>query len=179
MTYDSKRHLYSFIKTRNPAILLKYKKLSNSIRNLQKKEQSNIAYQCKTNPKKFWNYVNSKFKNKNNIGNLDFINSLGKEEITSNDTTKTEIFNSFFSTIFVKEENTNFTPLENVSIVIPMENLVINELDIIKRLDKLDINKAPGPKNFIWSKTWNCRWTKSNFQLFTPKSYSSCRLESR
>ena len=41
----------SFIKTRNPAILLKYKKLSNTIReqtrNLQfpkKKEQNNIAH---------------------------------------------------------------------------------------------------------------------------------------
>ena len=47
--------------------------------------------------------------------------------------------------MFVKEENTNFTPLENVSNDISMENLVINELDIIKRLDKIDVNKSPGP----------------------------------
>ena len=91
---NKKRMWNSFIKTRNPAILLKYKRLSNNIReqtrSLQKEEQNNIAYQCKTNPKKFWNYVNSKFKNKNKIGNLSFINSLGKEEITNDDTTKTE-----------------------------------------------------------------------------------------
>ena len=97
---NKKRTWNSFIKTRNPAILLKYKRLSNNIREqtrrLQKEEQNKIAYQCKTNPKKFWNYVNSKFKNKNKIGNLSFINSLGKEEITNNDTTKTEILNSFF-----------------------------------------------------------------------------------
>jgi len=67
------------------------------------------------------------------------------EEITSNDTTKTEILNSFFSSVFVKEENTNFTPHENVKNVISMEKLVINELDILKRLDKIDNNKSPGP----------------------------------
>jgi len=49
--------------------------------------------------------------------------------------------------VFVKEENTIFTPLENVSNVISMENLVINELDrpILKRLHKIDINESPGP----------------------------------
>jgi len=80
-----------------------------------------------------------------NIGNLTFINSLGKKEIISNDTTITEILNSFSSSVFVKEENTNFTPLEHLSNVISMKKQVINELDILKRIDKIDINKSPGP----------------------------------
>lgn len=146
---EKKRTWNSFIKTRNPAILLKYKRLTNNIReqtrNIQKIEQKNIAHQCKTNPKKFWNYVNSKFKNKNKIGNLSFINNLGKEEVTDSDTIKTEVLNSFFSSVFVKEDNTNFTQLDNIPAAIPMENLIINEIDVLKRLDKLDKNKSPGP----------------------------------
>jgi len=47
--------------------------------------------------------------------------------------------------VFVKEENISFTPLENVTNVISLEKLVMNELDILKRLDKIDINKSPGP----------------------------------
>jgi len=35
--------------------------------------------------------------------------------------------------------------LENVSNIISMENLVKNEFDILKKLDKIDINKSPGP----------------------------------
>ena len=152
---DKKRTWDSFIKNRILAILLKYKRLSiyQSIYISQyqrtnsqspKKEQNSISYQCKTNPKKFWNYIDNKFKNKNKIGNLSFINCLGKEEITNNDTTKTEILNSFFSSVFVKEGNTNFTHLDNIPNAIPMENLIINEIDVLKRLDKLDINKSPG-----------------------------------
>jgi len=144
---DKRRTWNSFIKTRNPAILLKYKNLViifviTHITFKKRTEQDRIS--MKTNPKKCWNYVNSKFKNKNIIGNLTFINSLGKEEITSNDTIKTEILNSFFSSVFVKEDNTNFTPLQNLSNVLSMGNLVIYELDILKNWDTTVINKSPG-----------------------------------
>jgi len=50
-----------------------------------------------------------------------------------------------FGPVFIKEDNTNFTPLENVTNVISVKKLVKNELDILKRLDKIDINKSPGP----------------------------------
>ena len=73
--------------------------------NLQKQEQKTLHINVKPI------LTNSKFKNKNRIGNLSFINSLEKEEITSNDTTKTEILNSFFSSAFVEEENTDSIPL--------------------------------------------------------------------
>jgi hypothetical protein len=89
--------------------------------------------------------VNNKFTTKNTIGNLSFINSLGKEEITKSDTTKSEILNSFFSSVFVKEENTNFSRLDNIPIATPMEHLIINEFEVLKKLVKVDINKSPGP----------------------------------
>jgi len=42
----------------------KYKDIRNEVRNntrqLNKDEQNNFAIECKSNPKKFWNYINSK-----------------------------------------------------------------------------------------------------------------------
>ena len=47
--------------------------------------------------------------------------------------------------MFVKEENTNFIHLNNNANVKSMENLIINDFDALKRLDKIDINTSPGP----------------------------------
>jgi hypothetical protein len=96
-------------KTRNPAIILKYKKLSNNIQekthNLQKKNKVKLHISVKPIQKTFGIIP---IANSKKLRNLNFINSLGKEEITSNDTTKTEVLNPFFSSVFAKEENTNF-----------------------------------------------------------------------
>ena len=78
------------------------------------------------------------------MGNLRFINSLGLEKITSNDTTKKEILNSFLSSVFVREENTTVINLDNISNVISMENIIIDDVDVLNRLDKIDVNKSPG-----------------------------------
>ena len=86
--------------------------LQNDTRNIQQNEQINIANQCKRNPKKFWNFVDSKFKNKNKVGNLNFRNSNDTEEVTSNDSQKAEILNAYFSSVFVKEDNIDFDHLK-------------------------------------------------------------------
>jgi len=56
--------------------------------------------------------VNS--EKKNEIGNLSFKNSIGIEETTNNDNTKAEILNNFFTGVFVKEDNTEFTRLNHI-----------------------------------------------------------------
>ena len=71
------------------------------------------------------------------------------KKITSNDTTKTEILNSFFSIMFVKEENSNFILLDNISIVKSMENLIINDVDVSKRLEKLILINILDQMEFI------------------------------
>jgi len=138
-----------FYKIRNPAILLKYKRISNIVRNhtcnLQTKDQNqtDIALQCKTNPKKFWNFVNSKFKNK--ICNLSFKNSIGIEETTNNEKTKAEILNNFFTSVFAKEDNTEFTHLNHIPNIPNMDFPIINEEDILNRLKQINNDKSPGP----------------------------------
>ena len=138
-------------KNRNLAILLEYKRISNIVRNqtrsLQKKEQTDIALQCETNQKKYWNFVDSKFKNENKIGNLSFKNGIGIEEITNNEITKAaaEILNNFFTSVFVKEDNTDFIPLNHIPNIPNVDLPIINEEDILIRLNKINISKSPGP----------------------------------
>ena len=98
---SEKKHAWKmFIKCRKPEALYNYKKIRNKVRNetrnVYKSEQRNVANQSKVNPKKFWNYVNSKFKTNNKIGNLRHLNSMGIEEIIYDDITKTDILNQFF-----------------------------------------------------------------------------------
>jgi len=83
-----------------------YKKLSDEVRNdtrlLDKIEQNNIAFPSKSNPKKFWSYINSKVKSYNKIG--DLINNKNDSTsqilaITNED--KVDIFNNYFSSVFI------------------------------------------------------------------------------
>ena len=145
-----KRKLFkNYIKTRNPSIILKYKRISNLVREetrkLQKSEELNIAKECKQNPKKFWNYVNSKFKSINKIGNLKYINEFGQEEITNDEKTKCNILNDLFASVYIKEDNNNFNKLCNIDNQISMDQLVITYEDILQKLSQINVNKSAGP----------------------------------
>mgnify|MGYP003555778410 CR=1 FL=1 len=116
----NKKHAWNrFLKTKNPASLLEYKKLSNSIRHqtrlIKISEQTDIAHQCRSNPKKFWNYVNSKFKSKNKISDLSLTSSTGTKDTTNNDSTKAEVLNNFFTSVFVTEDDSHFTKLNSIT----------------------------------------------------------------
>jgi len=63
-----------FIKSKDIVEYNKYKDIRNEVRNntrqLYTDKQNNIAEECKSNPKMFWNYINSKTKRHNKIGDL-------------------------------------------------------------------------------------------------------------
>jgi len=69
--------LEKIIRFKNHSDYCKYKKLRDEVRNdtrlLDKIEQNNISLLSKSNPKKFWSYINSKVRIYNQIG--DLINS--------------------------------------------------------------------------------------------------------
>jgi len=116
---------------------------------LQRKDQTDIALQWKTNPKKFWNFVNSKFKNKNKISNVIFKNSIGIEETTNNENTKAKILNNVFTSVFLKEYNTEFTHLNHIPNLTNMDFPIINEEDILNRLKKLILINLRDLMNYI------------------------------
>ena len=61
---------------------LEFKKVRNQVKSLVKKAKQNmekdIAKNAKTNPKKFWQYVNSKRKTKSGIAELKYKNDKGE-----------------------------------------------------------------------------------------------------
>ena len=69
-----------------------YKKTRNRLRKETRKlarlEQRNIASVCKGNPKKFWKYVRSKTKVRNDIGHLKITDESGKVNFVSDDKVK-------------------------------------------------------------------------------------------
>jgi hypothetical protein len=106
-------------------------------------EQNNIAVLSKSNPKKFWSYVNSKVTSHNLIG--DLINtknvSTGQKLATTNEE-KVDILNDYFSSVFI-EENHEEVEEEAISDIPNMDKIVIDKDIILKKL--LNINKSAGP----------------------------------
>jgi len=58
---------------------------------MYKDELNNIATECKSKPKKFWNYINSKTKSHNKIDELSYTNDHGVETVVSNDLDKANV----------------------------------------------------------------------------------------
>ena len=133
-------------KTRDQQIYIQYKKCRNEVRrqtrNIYKLEQENIARQSKVNPKKFWNYVNSKTKNKEYVGDLESIDEQGSKTLIESDYDRAELFNKYFASVY----NDADREIENI---IPccgtMEDIKIDADDIKKRLENINANKSPGP----------------------------------
>ena len=69
--------------------------------------ESNIAKQIKTNPKCFWNMVRQKTQVKERLQDL-----ITEEGVSINtDKEKTDTLNSFFSSVFTKEDMTRMPTL--------------------------------------------------------------------
>jgi len=118
----------------------------NETRNAASTEQNNIAISCKKNPKIFWKFINSKVKNRHNIGDLKVVNKATlSEEIVVTEDRKVEAFSDFFSTVFVEENTTVPVDLEVIPNTPVMQKLVIDENIILKKLDNLNTHKSSGP----------------------------------
>jgi hypothetical protein len=74
---------------------------------------------------------------------------LGIEEITNNDNTKTEILNTFFTSVFVKQDETEFTHLNHIPNIPNMDVPNIDEDDILNRLKKLILINLLGLMDYI------------------------------
>ena len=93
-----------YMETRDPAIYKKYKSVRNAvtreIRKIVRNEQHEVALQCKSNPKKFWNYINSKRTTKSAIGDLVTTDNYGNNVTVSGNEQKAEVLGSYFSGVF-------------------------------------------------------------------------------
>jgi hypothetical protein len=135
--------------TRDRAVEVQYKKIRNKVRKetreTNKNIQRDIAKACKDNPKKLWQFVNSKNKTSRSIGNISISDPLGKLRLIENDSEKAEAFWDHFQKVFTIEPV--FDLLEELPQVATagMPLIAFPEDDIRKKLSKLRSNKSPGP----------------------------------
>ena len=123
-----------------------YCKMRNKVRKITRtnalKHEEAIASKVKSNPKVFWNHVNSKLKRTETIPTLN----LKDGTCAMTDTDKAEALSGFFSSVFTKESPGDWNPVDWRPTQIS-DDLVITEERILKELESLNITKSMGPDN--------------------------------
>jgi ribonuclease P/MRP protein subunit RPP40 len=125
-----------------------YKRASNkatkAIRTAKKDFELKLAQNIKTDTKSFYAYARSKYKTKDKVGPLTDVNN----EVIRDDSIAAGQLNDFFTSVFTRE------PLEMLPTPEPifegetyeaLENIVFDSTDVLKRLQHLRPDKAPGP----------------------------------
>ena len=135
-----------YMETRQPDGLREYKNIRNKIRNLTRKSRReaelDIAKEVKVNPKRFWNYVNSKSKIKATIPDLEIEDDSNITATT--DIAKAEALAKYFSKVCTTEP-TGDIPDPITQVTTTLNNIVINEDTIINKVKKSKVAKSAGP----------------------------------
>ena len=146
-----KHRLYNkFRRTRYPEDYDNFKKIRNRVKSelnkLDREQQMEIARSSKTNPKKFWKYVNSKRKCNHKIPDIVYVNSSGQECVAESAQDKVEVFDAFFSEVFnyekVKDEDV--VNYGDSDISCKMEPIYIDKALLLKHLQSLNVGKSAG-----------------------------------
>ncbi|XP_071959921.1 uncharacterized protein [Antedon mediterranea] len=123
----------------------KFKDARNKVTSMKRKAIWNfekmIASEIKQKPKSFWRYVNSKTKVKVRLPSLKDENNVTH----SDDQSKTEILNTFFSTVFVREDIDNVPEFQRRVFDTVCSEVEISPQIVVKYLKKLNVTKRPGP----------------------------------
>ena len=95
-----------------------YIKMRNQVKGLVRKAKANmeeIAKNAKINPKKFWQYANSKRKTESGISELKYKKENGEENKTSTDKEKAEVLANLFSSVFTNESDGEIPNIEPIT----------------------------------------------------------------
>jgi hypothetical protein len=118
------------------------KELKKKIKRAKRKKQRDLANGEDRNGKKFTNYIKSKTKARTGIGPLMKAGGM----LTTDGREMADILNGFFPSVFTKEDLTNL-PTKNRETNKLLTDIVINERLVVKKIDKLKKDSAPGPDN--------------------------------
>ncbi|CAJ0925797.1 unnamed protein product [Ranitomeya imitator] len=142
---NSKKKAFALLKQDGTIEALKNYREKNTlskklIKAVKKETEKHIAKESKTNPKLFFNYINSKRIKTENVGPL----KNSEERMVVDDEEKANILNTFFSTVFtVENEMLGEIPRNNENPILRVTNLTQEE--VRNRLNKIKIDKSPGP----------------------------------
>ena len=106
------------METRDNKKYLEFKNVRNQVKSLVKKQnmEKDIGKNAKTNPKKFWQYANSKRKTKSGIAELKYKNDKGEINITECDKDKANVLANFFSSVFTNEPEGDLPTFKDANI---------------------------------------------------------------
>ena len=93
------------------------------------------------NNRKFSKYVKSKTKSKSTIGPL----MTKEKKLLTDEKEMAEELNSFFSSVFTREDLSNIPEAAAETIHSPMEKVRVSRVDISRKIRKLRKDAAPGP----------------------------------
>jgi len=134
-------------------IFKKYKSARNAvsreIRKITRDEQLDVATQCKKNPKKFWNFVNSKHNAKSAVGDLLSADAHGNN-VVSTDEEKAKALGMHLSRVFTTEEKTtyNTSNVNRNATRSSFKDIHFCNDSILHKLSQLSVSKSPGPDSF-------------------------------
>ena len=96
---------------------IKYRQQCNKVKAMTRKSikafGKSITDKVKSNPKSFWKYANSKRKCKIKIGDLTADNG----SIIDSDENKVDLLNSFFTSVFTKEDLSNMPTFQTKRVI--------------------------------------------------------------
>ena len=111
------------------------------IRKAKRDFEMGIARQAKNNPKAFYNYSKSKLKTRAGVSDL----KKSDGTVTQTNLEKAEVLNDYFTSVFTQEDVTNIPEAEKWDGDSFLDDLVITEDQVEKKLKGLKIDKSPGP----------------------------------
>ena len=111
------------------------------IRKAKREYEEQLANISKSNPKAFYNYVNSKLKTRPSVSNLTRNDGTNM----NNDQEKASELNEFFSSIFTDEDIVDLPTFQDRHNNVLLENVEIKEEDVYEYLKALNASKSPGP----------------------------------
>ena len=135
-----------YIETRDDSKWQEYCKARNKVkkmtRQIRRTIERDIAKQAKTNPKRFWNYVNSKTKTRQGISQLRIPDT---NKMTESDTDKADVLLDHFSSVFTEEPTGPIPEPNKQRYTSPLNTMHITEDKVLKKLKAIQIAKSPGP----------------------------------
>jgi hypothetical protein len=112
-----------------------------SRRTAKREFERKLSEEIKTSPKSFWKYVGSKCKSRVGIAELQKDDGT----LTSCDTEKAEVLNTFFQSVFTHEDTTNVPHIDNHPIEEDLLDIHFSVQSVADILQRLNASKSAGP----------------------------------
>ena len=119
------------------------RKAKRLIKQSKRSTEIHVANQSKTNPKEFYSFIRQKRVTTSSIGPIINVNG----DYTSDEEQVCCILNSFFASVFTAEDLSSIPAVPDVFINNNdvLNSIIVTERDVLKCIDKLKVNKSPGP----------------------------------